>query len=329
MTKKPISADDRGDHRPFYVAMLDNPDVQQLSHVAFRVLWALKMGLGPAGIGPAYIGWLTDRVSCTKSVAQRALAELEHPKPSGEVGWIVREGNMIWLRNGLRFEPNLTPQNVKHRLFIQRQLRSLGDKPITRAFRAAYAPYFSDVMPDTPTDTVSDTPTDTVSDHIDVDLAVDVAPDVDPAVAMARNTPAPGGAACAGIPKFQEYPAAFEAMWSDYPRDATTHPQREAFKAWNAAKRNGVALTDIHEGVRRMAAHVAAVRTPNDKIPHAVTFIAKERWRESWSIPPTAGEATYRNALGLAKAGARSDSWKLKPANEVFPTAAEGEEPSA
>jgi hypothetical protein len=141
-----------------------------------------------SGIGVVYAAQLAERCRATPRQIEAALIELETRKPGQELGWIVRERNIVWIVNALRYEPNLYVTNEKHRTFVAKQLLPLGDRlAIVNHFRRYYADWglaqpsedednsadfgdgkgaVSDTPPDTVTDRVSKQ-TDTVSKHIE------------------------------------------------------------------------------------------------------------------------------------------------------------------
>ncbi|GLC25087.1 hypothetical protein [Roseisolibacter agri] len=132
---------DRGEYHAFYVAFLDDPDVQALDHLAFRVLIALRMSLGAAGIGVPVVLQVCQRANCTPAEYEAACRVLEAPKPDDVegLGWIRRERNIVWVVNALRYHPSLSAENPKHRTFVrERLLRPLGEKAIVRAFWTRY-----------------------------------------------------------------------------------------------------------------------------------------------------------------------------------------------
>ncbi|MFL5579312.1 MAG: hypothetical protein ACJ8AO_02985 [Gemmatimonadaceae bacterium] len=134
---------DRGEYRPFYVAFGDDADAHRLSDRAYRLLTQLKLTLPASGIGVVYDAQLREKMrGCTAAQLEAAYRELETPKPGRERGWIVREGNVVWIVKGLRFEPTLSPKDRKHRTFVQKLVKPLGERPIVAEFRTAYAPYF-------------------------------------------------------------------------------------------------------------------------------------------------------------------------------------------
>jgi hypothetical protein len=161
---------ERGDYRSTYCTFWDDPDVHGLSHLAYRVLTTLKGTLPASGIGIVYTSQLAERCgSVTHDEIAAALSELERAKPGESHGWIVRERNVIWIVNGLRYEPTLTSANGNHRKFLrERLLAPLGEKPqIVAAFRRYYAEWFTGAVPDLPETHAHGMPipSERVSDH--------------------------------------------------------------------------------------------------------------------------------------------------------------------
>lgn len=142
--KKPSSRD-RGEFRAFYAAMIDDPAFPDLDAFAFKLLFALKMSLSAVGIGVVRPGSLMDCLACTAEQLERGLRILEAPKPGSTVGWIRREQRIVWIINGLHFESSLYPNNPKHRAFISRSIKALGDAAIVAEFRAYYKEWFEGV----------------------------------------------------------------------------------------------------------------------------------------------------------------------------------------
>lgn len=140
---------DRGDYRATYCTFWDDPHVHALSHLAYRVLTTLKGTLPASGIGVVYLSQLAERCNSDTDSVATALAELERPKGPETYGWIVRERNVVWVVNGLRYEPTLTHANRNHRAFLRdRLIAPLGVKPpIVAAFRRYYAEWFDDSTP--------------------------------------------------------------------------------------------------------------------------------------------------------------------------------------
>lgn len=147
---------DRGEYRAVYTSLKDDPDFHALSGNAAKLMWILKMQLNAAGIEVVYPLTLAQQVGVDLAELERCMVELEAPKDGG-LGWIVRERNVVWIVNGLMYEPNLRSNLPKHRIFVQRLIKPLGTRPITRAFREYYAQWFDDVPNGAPKGKVSNT----------------------------------------------------------------------------------------------------------------------------------------------------------------------------
>ena len=160
---------DRGDYRSIYCSFWDDPDVHALGHLEYRVLTTLKGTLPASGMGVVYLSQLAERCAAPVGDVEAALSALAAPLPGKSHGWIVRERNVAWIVNALRYEPTLSHANGKHRTYLsERLLAPLGKgRPIVDAFKRYYAEWFPDAVPgplDTPTDG-NRNPIDRVSDH--------------------------------------------------------------------------------------------------------------------------------------------------------------------
>lgn len=152
---------DRGDYRSLYCAFWDDADVHAMSDNAYRVLTTIKGTLTAAGIGIVYLSQLADRCGKTPDQLEAAFVELERPKPDAEYGWVVRERNVVWIVNGLRFEPTLFANNPLHRTFLRKRLLApLGERAIVAAFKRYYADWFNGADPIPDTDSSDDTPSE-------------------------------------------------------------------------------------------------------------------------------------------------------------------------
>ena len=92
----------RGEYRPIYEALFHSPEYLSLSSDARLVLVTLKSLCGAIGVKswPALDASLSELCGLLPRRVRAALSELE------EARWIEREGNVVWVVNGLRFEPS-------------------------------------------------------------------------------------------------------------------------------------------------------------------------------------------------------------------------------
>ena len=131
---------DRGTYRAIKVVLLDGPDFQQLPERARWVFLTLKMSLGPSGIEMHYPEALVHNISAHTGAdpddVRSSLGVLE------EHGWIVREGNVIWIAGQLKHDPGLKAENPKHRVSIQKHVAGLPRLRIVQNFIDTHPEFF-------------------------------------------------------------------------------------------------------------------------------------------------------------------------------------------
>lgn len=90
----------------------------------------------------------------------------------------------------------------------------------------------------------------------------------------------------AGKTAREEYPADFEAVWALYPARHGGNPKKDAFKHWNARRRDGVSAEEMLAGVQRYAAHLkAAGKLGTEYVMQAVRFFGTSRqYAEPWPV---------------------------------------------
>ena len=96
------------------------------------------------------------------------------------------------------------------------------------------------------------------------------------------------------------YSEEFEQAWTAYP----TRPgasKKDAFKAWSARLKAGVAVDDLISGVVRYAAYVRAMKTEPQFIKQPVTFFGpNEHYLADWTPQPRASPTPSHPTLGKA-----------------------------
>jgi hypothetical protein len=150
----------RGAYRATFESIDDDRDWRKLSPLAKATFDTLKRRLGQYGINIVALETLPRIVNCSAADMDGAFAELEAPKPGREHGWIRREEDVVWIVNGLRFEPTLFVEGLKpnenHRMGAARhgrQLHQLTRASIVSEFMAYYGlvdvadPAKSDAIP--------------------------------------------------------------------------------------------------------------------------------------------------------------------------------------
>ena len=125
----------KGEYRGIYTALVDDPDFQSLSPHAKLVFLFLKLQLGPSGIGTVYAAAISEQTGIPCKGVADAMRELSEGDPDG---WIMQERNVVWIRNGLRYDPNISLQNDNHRKSVETHLRSLPKLQIVNEFASYY-----------------------------------------------------------------------------------------------------------------------------------------------------------------------------------------------
>lgn len=111
----------RGLFRGLFSVIFEDPDYQRLTPHARLVLLTARLccQAGPAAIFRYYLEVLARQTGLTPKAVEAALQELEREH------WIERDGPVMWVRNGLRYDPYLRLSDGKHRKAIERHLEAL------------------------------------------------------------------------------------------------------------------------------------------------------------------------------------------------------------
>lgn len=111
----------RGPYRSVYASLVDDPDYQQLSPPARHCLLTMRLSkeAGPACIWRYYPETIARQTGLTIEQVTAALQELVH------AGWIALDSHVLWIINGLRYDPTVSVIHAKHRIAIGKALDSL------------------------------------------------------------------------------------------------------------------------------------------------------------------------------------------------------------
>lgn len=125
---------DRGEYRAIHVALIDDPDFLELSPAARLAVITLKLILGASGIDVvrALVPELMATTGHDEATVHAAVEELR----AGD--WIRTEGRVVWLRNGLRFEPSKPLASENGRKGIGGHLETLPRVALVNAFADYY-----------------------------------------------------------------------------------------------------------------------------------------------------------------------------------------------
>ena len=145
---------ERGDYRAIHTVLLESPEFVDMSAAAQLVWFHLKLRLGATGIDviPAAEAVLSEATNLPPEDVRNALFELKgeppsegipNPIPEGipnppRMGWLMRERNVFWLRNALKFEPSRTLTNDNHRKNVMKHLCGLPKLKVVNDFADYY-----------------------------------------------------------------------------------------------------------------------------------------------------------------------------------------------
>src|SRR3989304_3908310 len=111
----------RGVYRGIFSALPDDPDFQRLSPRARLLFYTTRpcKAAGPPVIFRYYPEILAAQTGLAAKQVRAGLAELEAHR------WIEVEGVILWVRNGLRYDPSVRLVDRKHRTAVLRALAEL------------------------------------------------------------------------------------------------------------------------------------------------------------------------------------------------------------
>lgn len=94
----------------------------------------------------------------------------------------------------------------------------------------------------------------------------------------------------------QGYSAEFEEAWKLYPKREGGNNKQAAWKAWKARIKQGYQATDMVEGVKRYAAHLAATGSAGTRyVKQASTFFGPDcHFSEEWHVAEKQPEPQHR-----------------------------------
>lgn len=144
----------RREYRAVYTVLRVDPAFLPLSKDAKLYWHTAKLELPVSGIGVCLPHTIAGLASMTIDEAQAAEAELV------AAGWMARSGAVLWIINGLRHTPSLSPADAKHRKHIAVLLADLPrENALVAAFRDYYAEWFDEPAAPPPTEGASEGPT--------------------------------------------------------------------------------------------------------------------------------------------------------------------------
>jgi len=124
----------RGLYRSIYSVLPDDPDFQRLTPHARLVLLIARLceAAGPSAIFRYYLAVLMAQTGLAQKQVMAALEELRVGR------WVEFDETVLWVRNGLRYEPSHSLANPKHRKGIETHLLGLPRSRVVVSFCEYY-----------------------------------------------------------------------------------------------------------------------------------------------------------------------------------------------
>jgi len=124
----------RGEYAAVQTALVDDPGFQALPPGAKLLWFTLRILLGASGIDVvrALFPTLAELTGMSEKRIGEALEELQRQD------WLHVQGNVLWLRNVLKFNPSLNLSNEKHLKGVTKHMASLPKLAIVNAFAEYY-----------------------------------------------------------------------------------------------------------------------------------------------------------------------------------------------
>jgi hypothetical protein len=117
----------RGTYRTIHSSLPDDPDFQRLSPQAQLVFYTIRLSKehGASGIFRYYIEVIARRSNLSPAKVSACLSELSKSKPRQSLGWVAFDDVILWVVNGLRYDPHLSLANEKHKKTVEREISEL------------------------------------------------------------------------------------------------------------------------------------------------------------------------------------------------------------
>ena len=273
---------ERGEFRAIHTAIADDPGFLNLDTLERLMVLMLKLTLGQSGIAVmrATLPELVHLTAGHSNGIRRAFQRLQNDD------WVRVEGHVIWLRNGLKYEPHIDLRNENHRKGVVAYLKSLPKCNLVNDFACYYQldiP-FPDLIP-SPIPSEGDPPShgDPIPNQgrgkRDEGRGM-----TDEGRGMTENGCGRSADADATAPVVEN---SFESFWEVFPKRQGSNSQPEARESWNGRVKDGIEPALLVAGARRYRAYCDAVgQTGSQFVMKAASFLGpkKRGWEETWEV---------------------------------------------
>ena len=245
----------RGEYRAIHAAITTDPMFIGLSRDAKLLWFILKLRLGASGIAHllAHQHQLGQVTGMSRASVDRAKQEL---RPH----WLLWEGDILWLRNGLRWEPKISLVNANHRKGVMNHLSGLPVQPIVRAFCEYYE-----------LDDVTGGRVDAMS------MAFECPSNAIPQQEVGKKEEGSRDSK-------EAFGDEFEGIWPEYPSRGTgnSNPKKLAKDQYIHRRREGIPFVDLAMALAEYANQIGEARKDGTEgVMQGKTFFGRnDRWVE-------------------------------------------------
>lgn len=250
----------RGTYRGIHSALLDDVDYQRLSPDARLLLLTVRLckGAGPAVIFRYYPEVLARQSGLKISRIASLLAELARGR------WIEYDEAIVWVRNGLRYDPMVRTSSWKHRRAIEQAISELPKHAIVVRF----CEYYEIAKP---------------IDSLRVTYPELALPIPIPSSSLTTTTQIPRGRAIRSAPDFDEF-------WTAWPPTRRVG-KADAVRVWGALHPDDALRRIILAAVGAWKACADWQRENGRYIPYPHRWLMKRRWEDQ--LPTDSGGDPY------------------------------------
>lgn len=295
---------DRGTYRGLFSAIFDDPDYQALTPDARLVLLTVRLCLqaGPGAIFRYYPAVIASQTGLALEDVDKALREL------AQADWVVRDDTILWVRNGLRYDPSVRLGDPKHRKAVEKALAALPKRAIVLMF----CDHYEITRPfDGPTKALrrpieevdgSGSPRPRPRPNPESEIPPIAPPGgrdngVEPSAFASRvkTKTAPRGPHLAGRRRrpAEEPGPGFDEFWRLYPKKRA---RKDAISAWNELNPDALLQQRIAADVRTRTHSHDWTKDDGQFIPYPASYVRGRRWEDE---APLASQNDHGSAASL------------------------------
>jgi len=250
-----VAREYKGSYRSIYTRLYDDAGFQRLQPRERDVLKTLRTC--PAVNLPVLYRFTWEELALwtgyTQVALKRSVATLER------AGWVVCRYPVVWVRNGLKFDPTFATNNKDQVTALYKALLDVPHSEVVGMFLKHYSLPRGPLTPPSPP---SDLPPDSKDSESEKESEKEKRLSVKPAgLDGARES-------------FQDD---FGEWWSAYPRKVE---KKVALGKYQAQRRKGVTALTLLTAAKNYAAQCRAKDTELRFIKHPTTFLNQDRWED-------------------------------------------------